>query len=100
PKIELLLRVAHRLRELGCEALDQAVDLSVELLPRDGRIDEAPFRCCARRDLLAEEEDLAGATLAHHDGEPLSRSAGGDRTVPGPDRSGEGGGNDTREVAR
>src|SRR4029078_12697712 len=48
----------------------------------------------------AQRGDLAGAALAHHDGEPLSRSAGGNGPVLGTDMSDEGVVDDHGEVAR
>src|SRR5262245_4064965 len=56
PEVELLLRVAHGLRKLGGEALGDAVDLGVELAPRDGRVDETPVGGPRGRYLLTEEK--------------------------------------------
>src|SRR5262245_15176766 len=61
PDVELLLRVARRLRQLSHEALDPLVDGRVELRPRHGAVDEPPLRRLRRGDLVAEQDDLARA---------------------------------------
>src|SRR5215475_4141660 len=43
PEVEVLLRVAGRLRELAGEVLDHAVDLGVELRGRDDAVHEPPL---------------------------------------------------------
>src|SRR6476619_6855291 len=55
PEVEVLLRVARRLRQLASEVLDHAVDLGVELGGRDDAVHEAPLLALLRRDLLAHE---------------------------------------------
>src|SRR5438105_9200315 len=81
PPVELLLRVAGRLRELAGELLDPLVDDRVELVRRDGAVDEPPLGRLGGRDLVAEEDDLAGAAVADHDRQPLRRTAGRHRAV-------------------
>ena len=81
PEVELLLRVAHGLRELGRELLDQLVDRRVEVRRRHRAVHEPPLLGLPRRDLLAEKDDLARAALADHDREPLSGAARRDGAV-------------------
>src|SRR5207249_1054827 len=67
PPVELLLRVAHGLRQLRRQLLDDLVDLRVELARRHSPVDEPPLDRPPRRDLLAEEQDLARAAVADED---------------------------------
>src|SRR4029453_7142780 len=99
PEVEVLLRVACRLRELAREVLDHAVDLGVELGGRDDAVHEAPLLALLRRDLLAHQDDLASAAVADHDRQPLRRAARGHRPVLGPDVPDEGVVDHDREVA-
>src|SRR5205823_7473374 len=71
PPVELLLRVAHRLRQLRRELADELVDLRVELRRRHCDVDKAPRSGLRRWDLLAEEQALARTAVADHDREPL-----------------------------
>src|SRR5215217_7147120 len=57
PEIQVLLRVAGRLRQLPGEVLDHPVDLRVEVGCRHDPIDEAPLLGLRGRDLLAHEDD-------------------------------------------
>src|SRR4051812_31808121 len=99
PEVEVLLRVPRRLRKLARQALDDAVDLGVQLAGGHRSVDEPPFFRLARRDLLAHEDDLARAAVADHDREPLRRPAGRDRAVLGPDVPNKGVVDHDREVA-
>src|SRR5438105_4473459 len=81
PEVQLLLRVSRRLRELHGELRGHLVDLRVELGRGNDPVDEPPFRGLGGRDLLAHEDDLAGAAVADEHGEPLRRAAGGDGAV-------------------
>src|SRR5207237_5707714 len=51
PPVELLLRVASRLRELARELVHPLVDDRVELGRRDGAVDEPPLGGLRGRDL-------------------------------------------------
>src|SRR5439155_10811822 len=81
PPVELLLRVAGRLRELARELVDPLVDEGVELATGHCAVDEAPLRGLRGRDLVAEEHDLARAPLPDHDRKPLGRAACRHRSV-------------------
>src|SRR4029453_14137092 len=83
PEVEVLLRVARRLRKLPREVLDHVVDLGVELRGRHDAVHEAPLLALLRRDLLAHEHDLASPPVADHDRQPLRRAAGRHRSMLG-----------------
>ena len=100
PPVQLLLRVAHGLRELRRELVDELVDLGVELGRGDRAVDEPPLGRLRRRDLLAEEEDLARTAVADHDRQPLRRATRRHRAVLGPDVADERVVGHHREVAR
>src|SRR6266487_3253810 len=61
PEVQVLPRVAGRLRELAQEALDDAIRLRVELVPRDDTVHEPPLHRLLRRNRLAQQDDLARA---------------------------------------
>src|SRR5262245_55198866 len=63
PHVQLMLRVARRLRELALEALDPPVDDRVELGRGHGPVDETPRGGLRGRDLVAEKDDLARAAV-------------------------------------
>ena len=100
PDVQLLLRVARRLRKLRGELLDPLVDGGVELGLRDDAIHETPLLGLRGRDLVAEEDDLARTAIADHELEPLGRAAGRDRPVLQPDVPDERRVDHHREVAR
>src|SRR5918997_864138 len=56
PPVELLLRVARRLRQLRRELLGDLVDPRVQLVPRYGPVDEPPLGGLAGGDLVAEHD--------------------------------------------
>ena len=100
PDVQLLLRVARRLRELRGELLDPLVDGRVELRLGHGPVDEPPLRGLRRRDLVAEEDDLPRAPVADHELEPLRRASRRHRPVLEADVPDEGGVDHHGEVAR
>src|SRR4029453_2450249 len=57
PEVQVLFRVARRLRQLAREVLDHVVDLCIQLLGRDDPVHEAPLLRLRSRDLLAHEND-------------------------------------------
>src|SRR5687768_2938382 len=85
PEVQVLLRVARRLRELPSEVLDHRVDLRVELRGRHDPVDETPLLAGLRRDRLAHQHDLSRPAVADEEGEPLRRPSRRNRTVLGPD---------------
>ena len=76
------------------------VDDAVELRRRNGAVDEPPFLCLARADLVAEEQDLARPPVADEDRQPLRRSARRHRPVLRADVADERVVDDHRKVAR
>src|SRR5215217_1889257 len=99
PEVEVLLRVAGRLRQLPSEILDHAVDLGVEVGCGYDPVHETPLLGLRGRDLLAHENDLARAPVAHHYRQPLSRTPRGHRAVLRPHVPDEGVVDHDREVA-
>src|SRR5207302_185344 len=87
PPVELLLRVAGRLRELAGELLHPLVDDGVELARRNRTVHEPPFHRLRRRDLVTEKDDLARSAVADEDREPLRRAARRHRAVLEADRA-------------
>ena len=81
PEVQVLLRVARRLRELAREVLDDGVDLRVEFRGRYRPVDEPPLGARRGRDRLAHQHDLARASLADQQRQPLRRAARGHRAV-------------------
>src|SRR6188508_2593814 len=66
PEVQMLFRIARRLRELAREVLDHAIDLGVELCGRHDPVHEPPLLGLRGRDLVAHEDDLARAAVADH----------------------------------
>src|SRR6266511_1509666 len=70
------------------------------LVGGDEPVHERPLLVLPRRDLLAHEDDLAGAAVADHDRQPLGRPAGRNRPVLRPDVADECVVDHHRQVAR
>ena len=99
--VQLLLRVARRLREASPRASRRARRPSRRAPPPEPPQLTSPHSARLRRgDLLAEHDDLAGAAVADEDRQPLRRAAGRHRAVLGPDVADERVVDHHREVAR
>ena len=100
PDVQLLLRVAGRLRELGGELLDPLVHGRVELCLGNDLVHEPPLLGLRGGDLVAEEDDLPRPPVAHHELEPLRGASRRHRSVLEADVPDEGGVDHHREIAR
>ena len=81
PYVELLLRVARRLRKLRCELLDQLVDGRVQLRFGNSPVHEPPLGCLHSRNLVAQKHDLPRPPVSDHELQPLGSAARGHRAV-------------------
>ena len=89
PEVELLLRVARRLRQLAPRACSTQSSTAASSSRRgNGAIDEPPLLGLRRRNLLAQHDDLARAPVADEHRQPLRRAA---RRAPSRARARRGG---------